>query len=203
MREWNDGRPHAERLTFHGFDAPLEIEGAPSPRRHLRAGVRIPRPARSAEIDDLVGDEARWSDTAAIWEPGRSVGRSADAQRLRVLADDLLTELYLRAPLRSEGWQAALRPRDVAVALLRYHAAAAAPLAREERFARLAAVRDALMAENLLAIRAAEAHRGPTLVFAHNTHLQRHPGTMTMAGRRCPGPVPARSSERCWATGTR
>ncbi|MET0415721.1 MAG: DUF6194 family protein, partial [Actinoplanes sp.] len=45
---------------------------------------------------------------------------------------------------------------------------------------RLAAVRDALMAENLLAIRAAEAHRGPTLVFAHNTHLQRHASTMTM-----------------------
>ena len=121
-----------------------------------------------------------------------------------MLADDLLTELYLQAPRRPEGWQAAFVHATSAVALLRYHAAAAAPLAREERFARLAGVRDALMAENLLAIRAAEAHRGPTLVFAHNTHLQRHlehhddGRTQT-----CRGPAPARSSHRCWVTGTR
>ncbi|MFF0318402.1 DUF6194 family protein [Micromonospora sp. NPDC005252] len=182
MREWNDGRPDAERLRFHGFDAPLEIEGAPSPRRHL---LRVCEFLdldldRSVEIDDLVGDEARWSDTAAIWEPGRSVGRSSDAQRLRVLTDDLLTELYLRAHRRPEGWPAAFVHATSAVAVLRYHAAAAAPLVQEERFAHLAAVRDALMAENLLAIRAVEAHRGPTLVFAHNTHLQRHPSTMTV-----------------------
>ncbi|HEX5995727.1 MAG TPA: DUF6194 family protein [Jiangellales bacterium] len=182
MREWNAGRPAAERLTFHGFDAPLEIEGAPSPRRYLTRVCDFLGLDRSAEIDDLVGDEALWSDTAAIWEPGRSVGRSADAQRLRVIADDLLTELYLQAPRRPEGWQAAFVHATSAVAVLRYHAAAAAPLEREERFARLAGVRDALMAENLLAIQSAEAHRGPTLVFAHNTHLQRHPSTMTMAG---------------------
>ncbi|MEU1586105.1 DUF6194 family protein [Micromonospora sp. NPDC005710] len=181
MREWNAGRPAAERLTFHGFDAPVEMEGAPSPRHHLNQVCHFLDLDRSAEIDDLIGDEALWSDPGAIWEPGRSVGRSTDAQRLRVLADDLLTELYLRAPGRSAGWSAAFVHATAAVALLRYHAAAAAPLAQEERFARLAAVRDALMAENLLAIRSAEAHRGPTLVFAHNTHLQRHQGTMTLA----------------------
>ncbi|MEV1319114.1 DUF6194 family protein [Micromonospora arborensis] len=182
MREWNAGRPAAERLTFHGFDAPLEIEGAPSPRRYLARVCDFLGLDRSAEIDDLIGDEARWSDTAAIWEPGRSIGRSTDAQRLRVIADDLLTELYLQAPRRPEGWQAAFVHATSAVAVLRYHAAAAAPLAQEERFARLVGVRDALMAENLLAIRATEAHRGPTLVFAHNAHLQRHQSTMTMAG---------------------
>ncbi len=182
MREWNAGRPASERLTFHGFDAPLEIDCAPSPRRHLARVCDFLGLDRKAEIDDLVGDEARWSDTAAIWEPGRSIGRSADAQRLRVIADDLLTELYLRAPGRAEGWRAALVHATSAVALLRYHAAAAAPLPREERFARLAGVRDALMAENLLAIRSTEEHRGPTLVFAHNAHLQRHLSTMTMAG---------------------
>ncbi|MBB5477092.1 DUF6194 family protein [Micromonospora parathelypteridis] len=182
MREWNAVRPTAERLTFHGFDAPLEIESAPSPRRHLIRVDDFLGLDRSAEIDDLIGDEERWSDSAAIWEPGRSIGCSTDAQRLRVLADDLLTELYLRAPRRPEGWQAAFVHATSAVALLRYHAAAAAPLPQEERFARLAGVRDALMAENLLAIRATEAHRGPTLVFAHNTHLQRHQSTMAMAG---------------------
>ncbi len=182
MREWNAGRPAAERLTLHGFDAPLELEGAPSPRRHLGRVCEFLGLDRSAEIDDLVGDETRWSDPAAIWEPGRSVGCSADAQRLRVIADDLLTELYLQAPRRPEGWQAAFVHAMSAVAVLRYHAAAAAPLTQEARFARLAGVRDALMAENLLAIRSVEAHRGPTVVFAHNTHLQRHLSTMTMAG---------------------
>ncbi|WDZ83773.1 DUF6194 family protein [Micromonospora cathayae] len=182
MREWNAGRPAAERLTFHGFDAPLEITGAPSPRRFLVQVAEFLGEDRAAEIDLLVGDEARWSEPAAVWEPGRSVGRSTDAQRLRVLADDLLTELYLRAPERPEGWRAAFVRATAAVAVLRYHAAAAAPLAQQERFSRLVAVRDALMAENLLAIRSVEQHRGPTLVFAHNRHLQRHRSTMTMAG---------------------
>ncbi|MFF5217942.1 DUF6194 family protein [Micromonospora sp. NPDC000442] len=182
MREWNAGRSAAERLTLHGFDAPLEIEGAPSPRRYLIRVCELLGLDRSTEIDGLIGNEARWSDTAAIWEPGRSVGRSADAQRLRVIADDLLTELYLNAPRLAEGWQTAFVHATSAIAVLRYHAAAAAPLEQEERFARLAGVRDALMAENLLAIRSAEAHRGPTLVFAHNTHLQRRSSTMTMAG---------------------
>ncbi|GIJ36524.1 DUF6194 family protein [Micromonospora sediminimaris] len=183
MREWNAGRPSSERLTFHGFDAPLEIEGAPSPRPYLIRTCEFLGLDRSTEIDDLIGDEARWSDTAAIWEPGRSIGRSADAQRLRVIADELLIELYLNAPRLAEGWPAAFVQAMSAVAVLRYHAAAAAPLEREERFARLAGVRDALMAENLLQIRSAEAHRGPTLVFAHNTHLQRQSSTMTMAGK--------------------
>lgn len=182
MREWNTGRPASERLRFHGFDAPLEIEGAPSPRRYLKRVCDFLGLDRSTEIDELVGDETRWSDPAAIWEPGRSVGGCADAQRLRVIADDLLTELYLQAPHRPDGWQAAFVHATSAVAVLRYHAAAAAPLAPPQRFARLAGVRDALMAENLLAIRAVEAHRGPTLVFAHNTHLQRHPGTMGAGG---------------------
>jgi erythromycin esterase-like protein len=182
MREWNAGRQASERLTFHGFDAPLEMASAPSPRRHLAQVCAFLGSNRSEEIDGLVGDEARWSDSAAIWEPGRSIGRSADAQRLRVIADDLLTELYLQAPRRPEGWWAAFVQARAAVALLRYHAEAAAPLPQEVRFARLAGVRDALMAENLLAIRSAEAHRGPTLVFAHNQHLQRHLSTMTMAG---------------------
>ncbi|QSB14220.1 erythromycin esterase family protein [Natronosporangium hydrolyticum] len=182
MREWNAGRPASERLTFHGFDAPLEIEGAPSPRRYLARVCDFLGDDRSAEIGELVGDEARWSDPAAIWEPGRSVGRSADAHRLRVLADDLLVELYRQAPRRPDGWRAAFVQATSAVAVLRYHATAAAPIPREERFAQLVGVRDALMAENLLAIRSLEEHRGPTLVFAHNAHLQRQPGTMTMAG---------------------
>lgn len=192
MREHNAGRPASERLTFHGFDAPVELASAPSPRRHLVAvcdflgsdlflGSGLSTGSELVkEIDELVGEESRWSDSAAVWESGRSVGRSAGAQRLRVIADDLLFELYRQAPQHPDGWQAALIQVTAAIGLLRYHAGAAAPLPREKRFAHLAGVRGALMAENLLAIRAAEAHRGPTLVFAHNVHLQRHPSRMTI-----------------------
>jgi hypothetical protein len=38
------------------------------------------------------------------------------------------------------------------------------------------------MAENLLAVRARERDRGPTLVLAHNRHLQRHDSTWLLAG---------------------
>ncbi|MQY31643.1 hypothetical protein NRB56_72520 [Nocardia sp. RB56] len=41
-----------------------------------------------------------------------------------------------------------------------------------DRIARLLAIRAEMMADNLLAITARERHRGPTLVFAHNVHLQ-------------------------------
>jgi erythromycin esterase-like protein len=182
MREWNAGRQACERLTFHGFDAPQGTDSFPSPRRYLAQVCDFLGSDRADEIDALIGDEARWSDPATILEPGRSIGRSADAQRLRVIADDLLTELYLQAPRRPEDWQAAFVQATAAVGVLRCHAQAATPLSEHERLARLGGVRAALMAENLLAIRAAEAHRGPTLVFAHNRHLQRYPSTMTIAG---------------------
>src|SRR5690606_25608881 len=137
MREYNTGRPASERLTFYGFDAPLEISGAPSPRRYLTQVCAFLGSNLGEEIDGLVGDEARWSDSAAIWEPGRSVGRSADAQRLRVIADDLLVELYLQATERPEGWWEAFVHARAAIGLLRYHAHAAAPPPPEDPGARL------------------------------------------------------------------
>src|SRR5215472_13001544 len=53
---------------------------------------------------------------------------------------------------------------------------------RADRTSRMLGIRDALIADNLLAIRAREQHRGATLVFAHNRHLQRHPSTWRFAG---------------------
>jgi hypothetical protein len=52
----------------------------------------------------------------------------------------------------------------------------------ENRISRAAAQRDAMMADNLREIADREARRGPTLVFAHNRHLQRESSTMAMAG---------------------
>jgi erythromycin esterase-like protein len=191
LRGHNADRPPAEHVSFHGFDAPLEMTGAPSPRRYLahvvgyldaHLDVRAP-----ADLDGLIGADDRWSDQAAIMDHTRSVGGSPEALRLRAIADDLRTELYANAPRLIAAsslpdWRRADLHADVAARLLGYHAEAAAPAAQAVRTSRLLGVRDAWMAHNLLGIRAQEQHRGPSLVFAHNRHLQRQPSTWHLAG---------------------
>ncbi|WP_155371338.1 erythromycin esterase family protein [Catellatospora vulcania] len=187
MREYNQGRPDGERLRFFGFDAPTETMYAASPRRaltvvrdHLASCVDPGLlPDDAALIDDLVGDDERWTDPAAAMDPSRSVGASPEAVRLRLLADDLLGLLLAQTPsLRAatsadDRWLAWLHGRTAA-GLMRYHAGMAA--GGPSRVARLMIMRDAMMAENLLAIVARESDRGPTLAFAHNGHLQREAG---------------------------
>ncbi|WP_222105972.1 erythromycin esterase family protein [Catellatospora sichuanensis] len=187
MRDYNQDRPDGDRLRFFGFDGPLEMMYAASPRRaltelrdHLAAHVDPGLlPDDAALIDDLAGDDERWTDPAAAMDPSRSVGASAEAVRLRLLADDLLALSTAQTPrMRAaasddDRWRARLHGRT-AVGLLRYHAVMAAP--SPSRYARLMIQRDAMMAGNLLEIAAGEADRGPTLVFAHNGHLQREEG---------------------------
>lgn len=195
MRAYNQSVPHGERLTFHGFDAPLEMTSAPSPGpylRHLRDYLLAHigaqgLPAGAGNVDQLIGDDAQWSDPAALMDGRNSIGRSSKAAALRVLADDLLTTLYTHAPRLTaastpDDWRQARLHATTARGLLRYHATAADPAPAAERTSRLLGVRDAWMAQNLLDIRAAEQHRGPTLVFAHNRHLQRHPSTWLLGG---------------------
>jgi erythromycin esterase-like protein len=194
MREYNDSRPPAERLAFHGFDAPLEMTGAPSPRRYLEhlhgylaehlATESVPH--SRDDLGQLLGDDQRWSDPAALMDAGKSIGGSPEAAALRTITDDLLTFLYARAPglvaASSLGaWRHAEVHAKTALGLLRYHAQAAQPAPPAERTSRLLGIRDALMAQNLLDIRTVEEDRGPTLVFAHNRHLQRHPSTWRLA----------------------
>ncbi|MER5951455.1 erythromycin esterase family protein [Streptomyces sp. NPDC001904] len=189
MREFNDGRPAADQVRFAGFDGPLEITGAESPRRALIAlhafladhgdADLLPCPART--LDDLLGPDDRWTEPAAMRDPARSVGRSADASRLRLLADDLLALLDAQAPqllgaASREGWDRARLYGRTAVGLLRYHHGMADP--SPSRMTRLLAVRDSMMADTLLAL----TERGPTLAFAHNSHLQRPRSTMRMDG---------------------
>jgi erythromycin esterase-like protein len=194
MRTHNDTVPAADRLAFHGFDAPLEMMSAASPGpslRHLRdylAGElgAAALPADAAHISRLAGDDATWSDPAAQMDAAKSVGRSPGAAALRVLADDLLVLLYAHAPsllaADARRWHRARLNATTALGLLRYHAVAADPAAAAERTSRLLAVRDVLMARNLLDIRVAEQHRGPTLVFASNRHLQRYPSRWRLSG---------------------
>lgn len=172
MRAYN--QEHDGRLRFFGFDGPLEYWAA-SPRQALTALHALldgPFPdavVTGETLDTLLGPDDRWSDEATATDPSRSIGRSADARRLRLIADDLVALLDTQAPRLSahDRERAALYART-ATGLLRYHhwLADASPL----RWPRLSALRDAMMAANLRAV----AEHGPALVFSHNLHLQRN-----------------------------
>ena len=187
MREHNRNRAPEDKLRFYGFDAPTEITGAASPRQaltplhdylatHLEADLL---PCTLETIDRLVDDDGRWTDPAAAMDPSRSVGASREAGELRLLADDLLALLASESPRlvaaasEEDWWRACLHGRTAA-GLLRYHAAMADGSGpRAAQISRLMGRRDAMMSENLQAIAAREARRGPTLVFAHNGHLRK------------------------------
>ncbi|MER6409011.1 erythromycin esterase family protein [Streptomyces viridosporus] len=185
-----DGRPASERLRFAGFDGPLEITHAASPRQALTAlhdylAARVDAdllPCTAETLDRLLGTDDRWTDPAAMTDPSRSVGRSAEAGELRLLADDLVALLDAQAPhlngvaSRDDRDRARLYGRT-ATGLLRYHhwMADTSPA----RMTWLVGVRDQMMAHNLLAL----AERGPVLVHAQNAHLQRTKSSMRMGGK--------------------
>lgn len=186
MREYNENRPEAERLAFHGFDAEMENTSAPSPRSYLEYARDYLGLDPGCDLARLAGEDERWSRAEAILDPAMSVGDTAGAERLRTLADDMLTSLHARAPeliaatSRAE-WSRARTHLTAGLGLLRYHKQSAQRIDESARISGLLATRDALMAQNLLDIRSIEAPRGPTLVFAHNLHLQKNPSRMRMA----------------------
>lgn len=188
MKERNRDRPPADRLRFYGFDAPTEVTGAASPREALTAlhGYLATHleadslPCDLETIDRLVGDDGRWTNPEAAMDPSRSVGASREAGELRLLADDFDALLRSESPWlvaaasEEDWWRACLHGRTTA-GLLRYHAAMAdGSGSRAAQISRLMVQRDAMMSENLQAMGAREAQRGPTLVFAQNAHLQKH-----------------------------
>ncbi|MEV5123384.1 erythromycin esterase family protein [Streptomyces decoyicus] len=187
VRADNDGRPASERLRFAGFDGPLEITHAASPRQALTAlhdylADRVDAdllPCGRETLDRLLGADDRWTNPAAMMDPSQSVGQSAEASRLRLLADDLVALLdaqtpHLLAATSRDDWDRARLYGRTATGVLRYHywMADTSPA----RMARLCALRDVMMAHNLLAV----AARGPALIHAHNSHLQREKSTMQM-----------------------
>ncbi|WP_020120188.1 erythromycin esterase family protein [Streptomyces canus] len=187
MRAHNDGRPASERVRFAGFDGPLEITAAASPRQALTAlhgylAAQVDAellPCTAPTLDRLLGADDRWTDPAAMTDPAQSVGRSADADRLRLLTDELVTLLdagapHLIAETSRDDWDRACLYGRTAAGLLRYHHGMADT--SPARMTRLCALRDSMMAHNLLAL----AARGPVLVHAHNSHLQREKSSMRM-----------------------
>ncbi|MBB2943498.1 erythromycin esterase-like protein [Actinoplanes lutulentus] len=179
MREHNDGRPAAEQVRFAGFDGPLEITGAASPRQALTAlHGYLPFSCTLETLDRLLGADERWLNPAAMMDPAQSVGQTAEATELRVLADEMLSLVEAQTPqLMAEGrWHRATLYGRTAIGLLRYHYGMADT--SPSRIAKLLGVRDSMMAANLLAL----AAQGPTLVYAHNSHLQRPMSSMRMGG---------------------
>ena len=179
MRAYNE--EHEEKLRFFGFDGPLEYWAA-SPRQALTGLYALldgPLPCTRETLDALLGPDERWSNEATVMDPTQSIGQSADAQRLRLIADDLMALLDTQAPQLSAGdrERAELYART-AVGLLRYHhwMADTSPA----RISRLSALRDAMMAANLRAV----AEHGPALVFAHNLHLQRNKSHLALGDHR-------------------
>ncbi|MFI5911862.1 erythromycin esterase family protein [Dactylosporangium sp. NPDC051541] len=176
LHEHNATRAPQDRIAFYGFDAPTENMHAPSPRGYLE----YTREYLDLQIDlgVLAGADDRWSRTEAVLDPARSPGATEAAGQLRLIADDLLTELHRRAPelIAATSRTAWLRARDqlmAGIGLLRYHRACAVPEDdRNARVSRLLAVRDVLMAEHLLDLRHTAA---PALVHGHNSHLRRGP----------------------------
>lgn len=174
MRAYNEGRPAEERVRFAGFDGPLEITHAESPRAAFRALHEYLRTGET--YDELLGSDERWTNPEAMMDPTRSIGRGADADRLRLLADDLVALVDERAPEASsiDDYEKARLYGRTVTGLLRYHSwlADTSP----DRMSRLLGVRDSMMAANLLAL----AERGPVLVHAHNAHLQRDRSSMKL-----------------------
>lgn len=185
LRTHNADRAPQDRVRFYGFDAPVEYSGAPSPRRALSsANDYLPaalRPESVRDLDALLGADADWTNEAAMFDPAASIGDSDRARALRIAADDLASALRRSAPaLRPAdptGYAHAVAHARTAQGLLRYHAAMASPA--PDRIATLLSLRAEMMAENLLAIVAQEQRRGPSLVFAHNAHLQRAQPTIS------------------------
>ncbi|MFE7118101.1 erythromycin esterase family protein [Streptomyces sp. NPDC057654] len=187
VRAYNDGRPASDRVHFTGFDGPLEITGAASPRQALTAlhgylAAQVDAdllPCTAETLDRLLGADGQWTDEAVMMDPSQSVGRSAEAGELRLLADDLASLLDTQMPhlltaTSREDWDRARLYARTATGLLRYHHGMADT--SPTRMSRLCALRDSMMAANLHAL----AERTPVLVFAQNSHLQREQSSMRM-----------------------
>jgi erythromycin esterase-like protein len=191
MRAHNAQRPPQDRLRFYGCDAPVEIVGPAAPRPALTAVHAYLAehldllPCTRDTLDALLGPDEQWTDPATMMDPGRSVGRTPEAGALRLIADDLGVLLTAHVPHLTavtsydDWWRADLHARTAA-ALLRYHAGMADP--GPSRIDALMGLRDVIMADNLDAVVRRESRRGPTLVFAHNRHLQRDISRIDFAG---------------------
>jgi erythromycin esterase len=183
MRQYNADPSHPIKLRFYGFDSPTEVMSSDSPRQVLHvvldylASIDNTRSQEYRQrVDPLLGQDSAWENPATMMDSTQSIGLSPTATALRVETEELISELRVRRPelvAKSDKncYLEAVQYASIARQLLNYHA----ELARQssERVVRLSAIRDAMMADNLMYTVAHERGRGKVLAFAHNSHLQR------------------------------
>lgn len=180
MREYNADPAHTTKLHFYGFDMPTSLTGMTGPRQVLTFALEYLTSIDPASgqvyrerIEQLLGEDFDWENPAMYADPSISPGLSANATALRIATEDLITELRLRQPEHRAQTDAshsaeALHYANIARQLLTYHAAHAG----NAGLATGLAIRDLLMADNLLYTLASEQGRGKVLAFSHNSHLQ-------------------------------
>lgn len=182
-RHYNADPGHRVKLRFYGFDSPTEMTGTDSPGQVLHFVLDYLASIDGASgqehrqrIDTLLGQDSAWENPAAMMDPTKSVGLSAEATALRIEVEDLISELRVRGPelvakSDQDRYLEAMQYASVARQLLNYHA----ELARtaDKRLINLLGIRDALTADNLAYMVSRERGRGKVLVFAHNSHLRR------------------------------
>jgi erythromycin esterase len=181
MRSYNADSAHRVKLHFYGFDIPGLEGGLASPRETLYFILDFITSIDSSrglelrqQIDPLIGSDFDWENTEALADPAKAMGLSPAATALRIATEDLITELRVRRPelvaaSSPESYLETLHYAAVARELLSFHAGVAAGAG----YARLLAIRDTSMADNLAYILGREIARGRVLAFAHNSHLQR------------------------------
>ncbi|WP_227997905.1 erythromycin esterase family protein [Nocardia australiensis] len=172
LREHNDSVPGRRQVRLYGFDAPLEMAGAPSPRALLVAVADYLSAHgghhHTDRLLDLIGADSNWTAPAALTDGNQSIGDTAAARELRTVADDFVASLRRQAPALAAAtgtgeYERTLLYARTAAGLLRYHAAMADTT--PSWVAAMLGTRDAIMADNLLDIHAGEQPRGPMLVF--------------------------------------
>jgi erythromycin esterase-like protein len=191
MRAYNANAAHPVKLHFYGFDGPMEMMFADSPRQSLEFVLgylgSIDRDSAQLQrdrIEPLFGNDADWENQAAAMDPSKSIGRSPAATSLRIAVDELATELLIRRPelvaaSDAKRYAEAVHYASSAGQLLVYHAALAG--SSDNRLVECLGIRDAMMADNLAYIVSRERGHastssgpaGKVLAFAHNSHLKR------------------------------
>ncbi len=185
MREYNADPSHHVKLQFYGFDSPTEMTHSDSPRQVLYfvldylISIDSARGKEYCErIKELLGHDSDWENPDAMMDPNKSIGQSPAASALRIVTEDLISELCMRRPelvakSNETHYLEAVHYATVARQLLNYHASLARKLEPGKRIIDGLSIRDMMMADNLKYIVSCERCRGKVFVFAHNSHLKR------------------------------
>lgn len=183
IREYNSDPQNTKKVHIYGFDSPTEMTHTDSPRglltvvlEYLSSLDHESGTKYKENFDILIGDDGKWENPEAMMNPECGIGLSSSAHALRILTEDLISELQYRCPeyiakSSREQYQEALHYAESARQLMNYHAVLAERSTK--RVAKCLGIRDAMMADNLRFIIQQEAQRGKVLAFGHSMHLKK------------------------------